>query len=233
MIRTAPIQTALLVAAAGTAATANANIRITEYMYSATSGEYLELTNLGSTPVDMTGWVYDDSSAVFSPANATGADDALGNDQGLLLDAFGIVQPGESVIITESVDFIFRADWNLGASVKIISEIENNLGRGDTINIFDASGTIVDILEYDDRDTGGPRAQRVSANPATLADLGINNHANWVLSALGDDRGSYASLAIDPDDGADIGNPGFFQIPTPASATLLGLAGLAATRRRR
>lgn len=225
------IRTTLILAAA--AATANAGIQITEYMYSGTSGEYIELTNTGTTPVDMTGWVYDDSSAVFSPANPTGAEDAMENDEGLQLDAFGVVQPGESVIITDAVEFLFRADWNLDASVKIIAEIENNIGRGDTINIFDSSGTIVDALEYDDRDTGGPRAQRVSANPGTLADLGADNHAGWVLSSIGDNRGSYASLAIDPDDGADIGNPGFFAIPTPASAALLGLAGLGAARRRR
>ena len=237
MIRTALI----LAAAAGTAATANAGIQITEFMYTGEGDEFFELTNTGTTPVDMAGWVYDDSSRVFSPSNDTGADipDPLDPeeelDAGLNLGSFGIIQPGESVVVHEGVDFVFRADWNLDPSVKTIELYENNLGRNDEINIFDASGNLVDRLTYNDQDFPGEvRARGFSANPKTLAALGANDYGQWQLASEGDVYGSYASLAVDPDDNAsDIASPGFFQIPTPASAALLGLAGLGAARRRR
>lgn len=233
MIRTALI----LAAAAGTAATANAGIQITEFMYSGEGDEFFELTNTGTMPVDMAGWVYDDSSRVFNPSNATGADvpDPLNPgeeiDAGLDLGSFGVIQPGESVVVHEGVDFIFRADWSLDPSVKTIALYENNLGRGDEINVYDASGTLVDRLTYNDQDFPGEvRAREFSANPKTLAALGANDYGQWHLASEGDVYGSYKSVP------GDIASPGFFQIPTPASAALLGLAGLAglgAARRRR
>ena len=87
---------ALLVA--GFASQAQADVRITEWMYSGGSGEFIEFTNLGTSAVDFTGWSYDDDSrtpGVFS------------------LSAFGLVGAGESVIITETEAATFRLDWRL------------------------------------------------------------------------------------------------------------------------
>lgn len=73
---------------AGSAGLASAGIRITEYMYSGNAGEFIEFTNLGDVAIDMTGWSYDDDS------REPGALD---------LSAFGLVAPGESVVITEDL----------------------------------------------------------------------------------------------------------------------------------
>ena len=44
------------------AAAAQAQIRITEWMYAGANGEFVELTNMGGSPVDMRdNWYYSDS----------------------------------------------------------------------------------------------------------------------------------------------------------------------------
>lgn len=198
-----------LVALAGIAGTASAQIAITEYMYSANFAEYVEFTNLSNAPVDMTGWSYDDVS----------------REPGTLdLSAFGVVAPGESVIITEESADDFNTVWGL-SGVKVIGEYTNNLGRGDEINLYDAGGNLIDQLTYGDEDFPGTiRAQDFSGNPVPGA-VGNNDIAGWVLAFEGDSFGSYLSAF------GDVGNPGTF-IPAPAPIALLGLGGLVALRRR-
>jgi len=198
------------------ATSAHANIEITEWAYSAAGGEFVELTNLGAMPVDFANWVYDDESR-FSTVAAGG----------FSLSGFGVVQPGESVVLTESVAADFRTAWGLGAGVKVIGGYTNNLGRNDEINLFNASGTLVDRLRYGDSSyaPGTIRTQNVSGNPGTLADLlPTTVTPGWVLSAVGDSFGSVMSA------GGDVGNPGAFALsPVPETSTLaLWLAGLAA-----
>jgi len=189
---------------------AQASMRITEWMYSGQNGEFVEFTNVGAVPVDMTGWSYDDDSqipGVFS------------------LSGFGVVQPGESVVITESSAADFRVAWNLPAWVKVLGGVTNNLGRNDEINLFDASSQLVDRLTYGDQSfSGSIRTQGRSGNPMTPAALGANNVYQWTLSTVGDAFGSYTST------GGDVGNPGVY-IPEPSAVALLAL-GLVAVRRR-
>ena len=102
------------------------------------------------------------------------------------------------------------------------------MARNDAINLFDAGATLVDILAYGDQDFAGSiRTQEVSGNPITAAALGANDPFQWQLSFVGDSYGSYTALT------GEIGNPGSFNIPAPASAALMGLAGLVAGRRKR
>ena len=162
-------------------------IRITEYMYSGANGEFIELTNVSDTPVDMSGWSFDDN------ANTPGATNLI---------AFGIVQPGESVIVTETIDTTFRKDWNLCSGIKIVGGNVNHIGRDDQINIYNTSQNLVDRLNYgDNTGLGGVRTQNVSAW-VTAAGLGMDNAKQWTLSAVGDSEGSVKSI------GGDIGSPG-------------------------
>jgi predicted extracellular nuclease len=210
-----------LVAAAGTAtASSIPDIRITEYMYNPVNspGEFVEFTNLGTTAVDMTGWSEDDSTEQANRANHS-------------LSAFGIVQPGQSVIFTEADPTAFRAAWNLSSSVEVIGPYTNdNLGRSDEINLYDASGNLVDRLTYNDATGQGPRTQGVSGVPVSASVIGTNNAAGWVLSQVGVD-GAYAST------GGDIGSPGYYPstVPLPAAGWLLisGASLLAPALRRR
>jgi hypothetical protein len=167
-----------------------AQMRITEYMYSGANGEFIELTNVGNTSINLTGW---------------SQDDATRNPGAHSLSSFGTVQPGESVILTEASASAFRTAWNLCANQKVIGGITtDNLGRSDEINLYDASNALVDRLTYNDQGSGsvkGPRTDTKSAWPSAAA-LGANNASLWTLSSSGDSEASYAST------GGDIGSPG-------------------------
>lgn len=205
------IALATALSAACSAASAATGIKITEWMYN--GDEFVEVTNFGPTPIDLTGWSYDDSSR--APGSFS-------------LSSIGAVNPGQVFIIAEALAADFRAAWSLPANVKIAGGNSHNLGRSDEINIYDGSSTLVDRLTYNDQ-VAGPRTLNVSGRPLTLAALGANDAAQWALSAIGDGAGSYTSSA------GFIGNPGIAPIPEPETYALmlagLGLVGLLARRR--
>lgn len=197
---------------AGTlASVASAQMRITEWMYNGADGEFIEFTNVGGGAIDTTGWSFDDNSRV--PGSVS-------------LSAFGLVQPGESVILCEPDAATFRTNWSLSPAVDVIGLNNNNLGRADEINIYDAANVLVDRLTYDDQSLGGPRTLEISGNPTSPAALGANNHALWQLSGDGDAFGSYVAANF------GVGNPGLY-VPEPSALALLALGGPAVVRRRR
>ncbi|MBL8876835.1 MAG: CotH kinase family protein [Phycisphaerae bacterium] len=174
---------------------ASGGMRITEFMYSGASGEFVEFTNMSSDPIDLTGWSFDDDHAV------AGA---------LSLSSLGTVAPGESVVITEAVASTFRTAWNLDPSVKVLGGVGtvgvggNNLARNDQINLYNASGTLVDRLRFGDQTyTGTIRTQNASGQVCRDY-IGDDAVASWVLSTVGDAYGSVAST------GNDKGSPGHY-----------------------
>ena len=174
---------------------------ITEWMYSGTDGEFIEFTNTGATAVDMAGWSYDDNSQLPGEFD---------------LSAFGMVQPGQSVIITEAVAADFITAWSLDSSVLVLGEYSNSLGRGDEINLYNGLN-LVDRLTYGDQDIAGSiRTQNVSGvtDPSNYA---ANDVTGWYLSSIGDGISTTST-------GGDIGSPGIAAIPEPAVSILGGLA---------
>lgn len=205
--------TCLLLAAFALHATrAQAEFVITEWQYN--GSEFIEFTNVGTSPLDLAGWSFDDDSRTPNTVD---------------LSPFGILQAGESAILAEADAASFRAEWSLPASVKVIGENGTNFGRNDEINVYDALDGLADRLNYGDNadDTlGSIRTQDISGNPKTLAAVGANDVFQWVLSSPGDRYGSYASAS------GFVGNPGTYVdaavVPEPASVLLLMMASVAA-----
>ncbi len=172
---------------------ADAGMRITEFMYSGTNGEFIEFTNMGEASIDMTGWSVDDDHAVVNAFD---------------LSAFGVVQPGESVIVTEREADAVRTAWNLSATAKVIGQFGvtsgNNLGRSDQIHLFNANDALVDRLYFGDQTYPGTIRTQNASGQAPCTALGENDIGAWQLSVIGDVYGSYAST------GSDIGTPGTY-----------------------
>ncbi len=197
--------------------TANAVVVITEFAYGSVPGEFVEFTNMGAEPVDFSGWRFEDDSADYA--------------QGFDLSGFGVVQPGESVLITEAMETDFRTAWNLAAGVKILGGVSNNLGRADTIVLFNGAQQEVTRLAYGDQTYPGTvRTNGVSAW-TTADNLGVSPINNkWVLSTLGDLQGSYANTS------GELGNPGVYVIPEPSTYAAIAAAlimGVAIWRKRK
>ncbi|MGH7244831.1 MAG: lamin tail domain-containing protein [Phycisphaerales bacterium] len=189
-------------------------IRITEWMYNGAGGtarEFVEITNLGASAVDMTGWSFDDNTRTAGS---------------FLLNDIGMLNAGESAIITEQAAAAFRSAWGLGASIKVAGGNTNNLGRADEINIYDNLSNLIDRLTYDDQTIGGPRTQGFSGNIA-FANLGANAANLAVISSVGDAYGSVLSGS------GDVGNPGTYAVPAPGVLALAAMGGAVASRRRR
>src|SRR5262249_59823943 len=127
-----------------------------------------------SGAVAMNGWSEDDRTATA-------------NKSGHSLSGFGMLQPHESAIFTEATPANFRAYWGaaLPASVKVIGPYTNdNLSSSaDSVTLFNASGQLVDRIDYST--VNGGSANGVSRN-APQAALGLNNNSLWVNSASGD-----------------------------------------------
>jgi len=209
-------QLSALIALLAAAPFASAAVLITEYMYDARGaagrGEFVEFTNTGPGAVNLTGWSFDDSTR--TPGSTS-------------LTAFGTVQPGESVILTEATPAAFRNEWSLAASVKVVGGNPNNLGRNDEINLYDGSGgQPVDRLSYGDQDfPGSLRTQYVSAW-VNASGLGRNDLSAWTLSAQNDVQRSWRSAT------GDIGSPGAHAIPEPLTLGLLAAGSLCLSGRR-
>lgn len=171
----------------------SAGLRITEWMYAGASGEFVELTNLGSQPVDLTGWSLDDDHAVAGAFS---------------LGAFGTVQPGESVIVTETAESDFRTAWALAPTVKVIGQLGvssgNNFGRADQIHLFNAGNALEDRLDYGDQTYPGSIRTQNASGQVPCSALAQNSVMAWQLSAIGDAYGSRAATS------GDIGTPGSF-----------------------
>ncbi|MGE0102664.1 MAG: lamin tail domain-containing protein [Blastocatellales bacterium] len=154
--------------------------------------DWFEVTNIGASAVDITGWKMDDSSA------------SIGN--AVALNGITTIAPGESVIFLETTDLAgksaaFRTLWfgaNPPAGLQIGSYSGAGVGLstgGDQVNLFDAAGTVQASVTFE-ASPGGPFPTFDNA-------VGLNNATISQLSAVGV-NGAFAAA----NDSAEIGSPG-------------------------
>ena len=123
----------------------SAQLRITEVMSNsnhsdtAANGDWFEITNTGSTAINIAGYSFDDDDRL---AGASGGFPAY------------VLQSGASMIVlNDASDTTFRSLWNLDLPIRVIAnaEISNFPGlgsAGDEVNLFNNSGGLVDRFTF-------------------------------------------------------------------------------------
>ena len=227
---------AALVAAAGLGAAAQADLIVTEIMFNASSPEtpgvdnweYVEIYNNGSTTVDLTGWVFDDSAGPqFTAANI----------------ASGSIAPGTFAVLFDSAaqDLAeMQGAWGAGINFIGVSTWSNlNNGGGDRIGLWASLADYGTTRDFSTAQVDQPYTDLApwptdnGSASFTLRGLDLDGSMgeNWALSELGDAFGTYQSTAFGSNNGQDIGNPG--TIPAPGALALAAIGGLIVARRRR
>ena len=123
----------------------SAQLRITEVMSNsnhsdtAANGDWFEITNTGSTAINVAGYSFDDDDRL---AGASGGFPAY------------VLQSGASMIVlNEASNTTFRSLWNLDLPIRVIAnaEISNFPGlgsAGDEVNLFNNSGGLIDRFTF-------------------------------------------------------------------------------------
>ena len=181
--------------------------------------DWFELTNTGSSVVNISGWKMDDNSNSFGSATS--------------LTGITSIGAGESVIFTESAATAsFLSTW-FGTKVPAGLQIGNYTGAGvglsataDAVNIYNASGVLQANVTFAASDAIAPYQTFDNA-------AGLNNAAISTLSVVGVNGAFVAS-----NDVSEIGSPGRIAAAVPEADSYamllvgLGLMGFISRRRK-
>lgn len=218
--------TALVIAAAASAA--NASLIVTEVRSKAASNleDYFEITNTGGSAVDVTGWKFDDESQSFADA----------------ADLLGItsIAAGETVVFIQqdSADGFadvaqFRTEWGGLAGVQVGFHDGPGMGKGDGISLFNAAGDLILAFEYGMTSPEETHAGDWAAGNTDGSDTFEEQAAIWVPGTDPQEWvvASTGQFGAFQDSFGNWGSPG--EIPAPSAVAIAAVAGLAAARRRR
>lgn len=115
------------------------NLLITEVNSNASGGDFFELYNYGSTPIDLSGWRMTDEAGVYSGAVAFPGGTTI---------AAGAALTVAMVDTPEKFD-TFKTAWGLGVDDQVIAMDGPGLGKQDAVVVFDAAGYVATAFNYD------------------------------------------------------------------------------------
>jgi hypothetical protein len=223
--------------ASSSALAQGSTLRVTEAMSSSGVGgtsDWWEVTNFGSSAVDITGWKFDDSSFVFANSVA--------------LNGVTSIAAGESVAFIETTTLdsgtvatlisAFRSFWGGTANLAQVGYYAGSgisfSSAGDGIVMFNGTGTETSPrVTFGAATTGSTfyYAYDAAGDPTT------SPNTNAIVSTVGtlDGQVTFASASLVPQ---NIGSPGtaISAVPEPSTVTTLacgGLLGLGFAARRR
>lgn len=164
------------------------------------ANDWFELTNTGSTAVDITGWKMDDNSNAFASSVA--------------LRGVSSIAAGQSVVFVESntsgsndasINAAFIQAWfGNNAPAKLV--IGNYGGSGvslsqsaDAVNIFTGSGALVTRVDFGASTLGRTIDNAAGLNNVTLTSFSTTGVNGALLSANGVEVGSPGSIAAVPE----------------------------------
>jgi len=182
--------------------------------------DWFELTNTGTSALNITGWKMDDNSASFTRSVA--------------LAGLSSIAAGQSVIFVEgdaSTASTFISTWfgtSVPAGLLVGYYSGNGVGlstSGDAINIYSASGVLQASVSFGASDASAPYQTFDNA-------AGLNNTSISQLSVVGVNGAFVASGSV-----SEIGSPGSIAaVPEPETYAMLlaglGLVGAMARKRR-
>ncbi|MBX3743354.1 MAG: lamin tail domain-containing protein [Akkermansiaceae bacterium] len=206
-----------ILALLASAAPGGAAIIITEVMSSSlhpsggsNNGDWFEITNTGGSPIDVTGWTWDDSSRTPGSSN---------------FGTLTVIAAGQSVIICEEPigsESTWLGDWGLsGVVVSTIggSSFQGLGAGGDEVNIYDAGGALVTRVIFGSATGGASFEWDMAGIPLGTSVIGENGAFRSASDGFG---GA----------GQDVGSPGFAVVPEPGTTGITLATGLGVLVRR-
>jgi uncharacterized protein YjiK len=112
----------------------HAQLLVTEIQSDGLS-DFWELTNVGASAVDLSGYKWDDESR--NPADGAA----------VTIPAGTMIASGESIIFTATAATTFRTQWGLAGNVQVIVG-GPGFGQGDGVALFDSSNTELFFYSY-------------------------------------------------------------------------------------
>lgn len=203
---------------------ASAAIIITEVMSSSShaggsnNADWFEVTNTGASAVNITGWSWDDDSALAGTAT---------------FGSLTSIAAGQSIIVSQETvgvanETLWKTDWGLLPTAVVVNvgsanPIPGFSANGDSIFIFDATNTQVATVVFGSATTGSSFQWDTAGNFLGVSQNGVDGAYVAPFSGVG--------VAA----GTDVGSPGsaVTAVPEPSTLVALSAMGVAAIMRKR
>lgn len=169
--------TGLVVTEAPTATAAPTDVVINEMMFHALSDldgdDYLELTNIGTSPVDLSGWSFTGITLTLPPGTT--------------------INPGGFLVVAKDAAR-FQASYGFAPAAVYGGNLSNS---GEAVSLKDATAATIDTVTYGESDPWPARADGTGPS-LELVDAGLDNddYLNWATATNASGRTPGAANSV-------------------------------------